>query len=45
MAQQHSIYNRPLKPQTERIILLCLRSLGAAALIVCIVFWISLLLR
>lgn len=43
MAQQHSGYNRPLKPQTERIILLCLRALGGAALIVCIIFWLSLL--
>jgi hypothetical protein len=45
MTQHHIIHDRPLKPQTERAILLFLRSLGAFALIVCILFWLSLLLR
>ena len=45
MAQQQSIHNRPLKPQTERVIILCLRAVGASALMVCIIFWLSLLMR
>mgnify|MGYP007071087386 CR=1 FL=1 len=45
MIQPYNIHARPLTPQAERTILLCLRLLGAFAHIVCIGYWLSLLLR
>lgn len=43
MAQQHNIHTRPLEPQLERMIRLCLRAMGVFALSVCLIFWLSLL--
>lgn len=45
MSHHRIIHNRPVEPQMERMIRLCLRALGVFALAVCIVFWLSLLLR
>ncbi|GEM_PF-4449975 len=45
MAQNQSIQNRPLPPQMERTIRTCLRAVGGLALAVCVIFWLSLLLR
>ncbi|MEZ4726394.1 MAG: hypothetical protein R3E79_04595 [Caldilineaceae bacterium] len=43
MSHHHRIHNRPLDPCVERAIRLSLRALGIFALVVCIVFWLSLL--
>jgi hypothetical protein len=45
MSHHQSIRHHSVEPQMERMIRLCLRALGVFALAVCIVFWLSLLLR
>ncbi len=45
MVQQQSFSNRPLNPQTERAIVLGLRSLGALAHLICIAYWLIYLMR
>ncbi len=45
MSHHSTLHNRQLDSHIERAIRLSLRAMGIAALMVCLIFWLSLLLR